>query len=250
MNLSSSTFALALLLASTAPLIPAQNPLDAPLNPSAGSGQPGVRSPIGGMMGGMAGRGVMGTVTEIAPDHFTVKTGFGELYTVHYSVNTRIMKAPPHAATPNPASDQQDRGPYLGLPISINASEIKVGDTIGASGEVDPAARSVGAIAIMQIDPDTARRMRQMQANYGRTWLMGRVTSVNQKQVTIEGGPDNASHTFSADENTTFRKRHAPITLADIQTGDVVRVEGQIKNNAFVATSVYVMGPSSDRSGH
>ena len=250
MKLSRSTLAVALLLASTALLIPAQNPLDAPLNPSAGSDKPGVSGPIGGMTGSMADRGVMGNVTEIAPDHFIVKTGFGELYTVHYSVNTRIMKAPPRPAPPSSANDQQDRGPYLGLPISIKASEIRVGDTIGASGEVNSAAKSVGAIAIMLIDTETARRMRQMQSNYGKTWLMGRVTSVKEKQVTIEGGPDNAGHTIFADENTTFRKRHAPITLADIQTGDVVRVEGQIKNNVFVATSVYVMGPRSDRSGH
>ena len=38
------------------------------------------------------GRGVLGTVTEITPDHFTVKTENGDLFTVDYSVNTRIMK--------------------------------------------------------------------------------------------------------------------------------------------------------------
>lgn len=245
MNVSRITFTLALLLVSTSPLSSAQNPLnplDNPQSPAPSSGQHGQWGGRG-MMGGMAGRGVMGTVTEIAPDHFTVKTESGELYTVHYSVNTRIMKAPPR-----PANDGQDRGPYLGLPISIKATDIKVGDAIGASGEMDRAAKSVGAIAIFQIDPDTARRMRQMQANYGKTWLMGRVTAINETQVTLQGGPDNATHTFSADENTTFRKRRDPITLADIQPGDMVRVEGEIKNNIFVATTVSVMGPRPDTS--
>jgi len=193
-------------------------------------------------MGGMAGRGIMGMVTEIAPDHFIVKTETGELYTVHYSVNTRIMKAPPR-----PTKDQQDRNPYLGLPMSIKATDIRVGDVIGASGEIDAPAKSLGAVAIFQIDPDTAKRMREMQANYGRTWLMGRVTAINETQVTIQGGPDNAAHTFVADENTTFRKRRDPITLSDVQTGDMVRVEGEIKNNAFVASTVSVMGPRPDR---
>ena len=46
-------------------------------------------------------------------------------------------------------------------------------------------------------------------------------------KVTLQGGPDNAAHTFVADENTTFRKRRDPITLGDIQVGDMVRVEGR-----------------------
>ncbi|WP_109489441.1 hypothetical protein [Occallatibacter savannae] len=157
-----------------------------------------------GMMGGFAGAGLAGTVTEIAPDHFTVKTESGDLYTAYYSVNTRIMKAPPR-----PANDR-DRDRYVGLPISIKASDIKIGDAIAASGEMDPPAKSIGAIAIIQLDPETVRRMRQMRANYGKTWLLGRVTAIHQTAITIQGGPDNATHTFSADENTTFRKRRDP----------------------------------------
>jgi hypothetical protein len=45
-----------------------------------------------------------------------------------------------------------------------------------------------------------------------------------------------------ADENTTFRKRRDPVTLADVQVGDMVRVEGALKNGTFVATSVALMG--------
>ena len=40
-----------------------------------------------------------------------------------------------------------------------------------------------------------------------------------------------------------FRKRRDPITLADIQVGDMVRAEGAVKDGTFVATSVAVMGP-------
>ena len=82
-----------------------------------------------------------------------------------------------------------------------------------------------------------------MEANYGKTWLMGRVTAINEVKVSLEGGPDRAAHTFVADENTTFRKRRDPITLADVQVGDMVRAEGAVKDGAFVATTVAVMSP-------
>ena len=50
------------------------------------------RGGMGGFPGG--GRGVLGSVTEVAADHYTIKTDSGETYTVHFSVNTRIMKQP------------------------------------------------------------------------------------------------------------------------------------------------------------
>jgi hypothetical protein len=192
---------------------------------------------------GMMGRGVMGTVTEVAPDHFTVKTEAGDIYTIHYSVNTRIMKGNDRFRRPQSGSD----APFS-PPTPIKPADIKIADAIAAYGEMDKAAKSIGAIAIVQVDPDTAKRMREMQGNYGKTWLMGRVTAINEAQVTIQGGPDNATHIFTADENTTFRKRRDPITLADIQPGDVVRVEGSLKNGSFAASTVSVMVPRADRA--
>ena len=217
-----------------------------PQNPPGASGQRG-QWRGGGMGGGagMMGRGVMGTVTEVAPDHFTVRTETGDLYTIHYSVNTRIMKGGGGLRR-----QQGDSGAPFTPPTPIKASDIKVGDAIGASGEMDAAAKSVGAVVIFQIDPETATRMREMQDNYGKTWLMGRVTAINETTVTIQGGPDNATHNFLADENTSFRKRRDPITLGDIQTGDMVRVEGSMKNGSFVAATVSVMGPRPERGNN
>ena len=138
--------------------------------------------------------------------------------------------------------------PPVNPPIPIKASEIKVGDAIGASGEIDANAKSVGAVVIFQIDPERAKQMREMQANYGKTWIMGKVTAINDVKVTLQGGPDNATHTFVADENTTFRKRRDPITLGDIQVGDMVRAEGAVKNGAFLATPLQYMGPPPQRT--
>ncbi len=194
-----------------------------------------------GMMG--AGRGTVGTITAIAPDHFTIRTELGETYTIHFSVNTRIMKQAPGA--PHRGQRQPDSEGERTPPQPIKATDIKVGDVIASSGEVDADAKSVGAVFIMLIDPERAKEMREMEANYGKTWLMGRVTAINEVKVTLQGGPKNETRVFVADENTTFRKRRDPITLADIQVGDMVRVEGAIKDGTFTATNVADMGTPS-----
>jgi len=207
-------------------------------SPSQGSGGGrGPRGPWGGGPGMGGGRGLTGTVTEAAADHYTIKTDAGERYTVHFSVNTRIIKQ---------MVQRRPRGENDGAPANppqtLKPSDIKVGDVVVAMGEVDATAKSVGAVMVLQVDPERARQMREMQANYGKTWLMGKVTAINETKVTLQGTVDNAAHALVADENTTFRKHREPITLADVQVGDMVRAEGAVKDGAFVATSVSVMG--------
>lgn len=219
----------------------------------------------GGWGGGM-GRGVTGTVTETAADHYTIKTATGETYTIHFGANTRMMKQPPRAAGEGGGrGNGQGRGGGEGRgeggfggganpPTAIKPADIKLGDAVIAMGEVDAAAKSVGAIAVVQVDPERAKEMRAMEANYGKTWLMGKVTAIDGVKVTLMGNVDDAAHAFVADENTTFRKRRDPITLADIQVGDIVRVDGAVKDGTFLATAVNAMGappeggPSGPRS--
>jgi preprotein translocase subunit YajC len=183
---------------------------------------------------GMGGRGVAGTVSEVAADHYTIQTTNGETYAVHYSVNTRVLMQPAQRA---------EAGAMRTPPQEIKPADIHVGDAIMAMGEIDSAAKSVGAMTVVKIDPERARAMREMQANFGKTWLMGRVTAINETKVTLQSPVDNAEHTFAADENTSFRRRREPVTLADIQPGTNVRVEGAVKEGVFVATAVNVMGP-------
>lgn len=224
-------------------------------------GQRGGGRGMGAGFGG--GRGTVGTVTEAAADHYTIKTEMGETYTVHFSVNTRIMKQAPggggqrrgtgagqgfgqgagqNAGQGAGQGGGSDEGATRTPPQPIKATDIKVGDAIMAGGEVDANAKSVGAVFVMLIDPERAKEMRAMEANFGKTWLAGRVTAINETKVSLESGPERGAHSFVADENTTFRKRRDPITLGDIQVGDMVRVEGAVKDGAFLATSVAVMG--------
>jgi hypothetical protein len=185
----------------------------------------------------MIGRGLTGTVTEVAADHYTIKTDAGETYVVHFSVNTRILKQGTGMRERGQGGEGGGNPPQM-----LKPTDIKVGDAIAAVGEIDAAAKSVGATMVLQIDPERAKEMREMQANYGKTWLMGKVTAVDGVKVTLMGAIDNAAHVFVADENTTFRKRREPITLADIQVGDTVRVEGAVKDGIFLATAVNAMG--------
>ncbi|MGA2808621.1 MAG: DUF5666 domain-containing protein [Terracidiphilus sp.] len=207
-------------------------------SPGAGGGQ-GQRGGRGGGSGfGFGGRGVLGTVTEVAADHYAIKTDAGQTYIVHFSANTRILKQPAqHRGSGEGGGNREQSAPQ-----TLKPSDIKVGDAITAVGEVDDAAKSVGAVAVFQLDPERAKQMREMQANFGKTWLMGKVTAINEAKVTLMGSVDYTPHAFQADENTTFRKRREPITLADIQVGDSVRVEGAVKDGVFVATAVSVMG--------
>lgn len=227
---------------------------DAPSGPPAQGQGRGYGRGMG--MGFGMGSGVAGTVTEAAADHFTIKDLSGQTWTVHFSVNTRIMKQPPRRERGSQAGQSQSQpqnqeggGAQAWMPESIKPTDIKVGDTIMAGGEVDRDAKSVGAIGIMLADPESAQRMREMQANYGKTWLMGKVTAINETKVTIEGGMDQAAHTFVADEDTTFRRRREPVTLADIQVGDNIRVEGAVRDGQFVASSVNVMAFPQARGG-
>lgn len=210
-------------------------------NPGPGNGGYGRRGGRGGMA--MMGRNVLGTVTEMAADRFIVKTEMGEVYTVRFSADTRFVKERPRG----PGGDGQRMGGGYGRgggnpPQEIKATDIKIGDAIGAMGEIDAAAKSVGAVRIVLLDPETAKRMQEMAANYGKTWLEGKVTAISGTTITLAGALDNSPHTIAADENTTFRRRRDPITLADIQAGDTIRVEGALKNGVFTATTVNVGG--------
>jgi hypothetical protein len=199
---------------------------------------------FGGFLGS-GGRGVLGAVTEVGTDHYTIKTDSGETYIVHFSVNTRIMKQSAGRRQGGSGEGDGQRTP----PQTLKPADIKVGDFITAGGEVDAAAKSVGAVFIAQVDPERAKQMREMQANYGKTWLAGRITGIDGTTITIEGLVDHAPHSIVVDENTSFHQRRDSITLADIKPGEQLRAEGAVKAGAFLATTVTAMEPGNRGEG-
>ena len=77
-------------------------------------------------------------------------------------------------------------------PQQLKPSDIKVGDVIGVMGEIDATAKSVGATVIAQVDPERVQQMREMEANFGKTWLQGKVTAIKETNITLTGTIDNA----------------------------------------------------------
>ena len=211
-----------------------------------GSGQGRMRGGFGDFPGG--GRGVLGAVTGVAADHYTIKTGDGEIYTVHFSVNTRIVKQPAGGRQRGQGGQGDAEGPRP-TPQPLKPADIKVGDVITAGGEVDSTAKSVGAVFIVQVDPERAKQMREMEANWGKTWLAGRITAIQDTTITIEGMVDHHPHAIAVDENTSFRQRRESITLADIKPGEQLRAEGAVKGGVFLATTVTAMQPQANREG-
>ena len=206
------------------------------------------RGGMGGFPGGA--RGVFGAVTEVAADHYTIKTDSGETYVVHYSANTRIVKQGPGRRQGGGGNGAgEGAGDDRAAPQTLKATDIKVGDFITAGGEVDAAAKSVGAVFIAQVDPERAKQMREMQANYGKSWLAGRITAIDGTTITIDGIVDHTPHSIVVDENTSFHQRRDAITLADIKPGEQLRAEGAVKGGAFLATTVTAMEPQNRGDG-
>jgi len=198
----------------------AQQP-DTQANPQRGDRQGGQRGGMGGGFFGM-GSAVHGTVTAISGSEFTIKTEDGTTYKVATGPNTRIMK---------------DRQP-------IKATEIKTGDVIMTGGDVDDKAHTVGAVFLAVLDAEQVARMKQMQADFGKTWTAGKITTINIDALTLTiERPDKKTQTITVDENTSFQKHRESITLADIKVGDTVTSRGALKDGNFVATQLSVVDP-------
>ena len=170
------------------------------------------------------GNGVRGTVTAAAAGSFTIRTDEGETYQVLYSANTRLIK---------------DRQP-------IEAADVHVGDMLMAGGIVDPKAKTVGAVFVLDID---AKEVRNARAAFGKTWVVGKVTAIHELKITIERAGDKQAQTVAVDENTSFRKHREDVTLADVKVGDTITAQGALHADTFLATEFRIMPPRTGGRG-
>jgi hypothetical protein len=170
-----------------------------------------------GMAGAFAEHGVQGTVTAISGSDITVKTEDGASYKIETGVNTRFRK-------------QRDQ---------VKLTDIHVGDMVGAFGDKDEKAKTLGAVAVMVFDKELYEKAK---ADFGKTWTAGSVQSIEDLKITIKR-PDKVVQTIVVDENTSFHKHRDSITLADIKVGDNVTARGALQGGNFLATELSVGGP-------
>ena len=164
------------------------------------------------------GPGIAGTIGEIKPDRFTVKTLEGKTVTVKVTSETRFRK------------DRQE----------AKFADFKPGDMVMVGGE--PAgndawtARFVASRSGMGGEGD----MQALREGMGKRFIAGEVKAIDGTKLTI-ARPDGQTQTIEVDENTSFRKGRESITLPDIKVGD--RVFGRWQLNAagvFVPTTFSV----------
>ena len=185
-----------------------------PAPPQNGTSGPGMREGSG--MRRM-GRGVMGEITAVNPDGFTLKTMQGNAATVKVSSETKFMR---------------NREP-------IKMSDLKLGDTIGVSGSPDandPTTWNANFVI------DRTAQMKDFKENLGKTIIAGEVKAIDGPKLTILR-PDGQTQTIEADENTSFRKGRESVTLADIKAGDHVMGPGALKDGVFVPSELRIGGP-------
>lgn len=198
------------------------------------------RGPRGGGFGG-AGMGLMGTVTAVADGSITLQNYLGQTYTVRYSSGTRFLKqAIDERSRPGHESEQAGGPPPQ--PETIQPSAISPGVDIAVMGVIDIASKSASANAIVLVDAARARAMRERMAGFGKTWLMGKVVSIEGLKIVLTGSADGVRYTLLLDDNTSLRKRRDPVTLADVTVGDLLRVEGHAAGDGFQATTIELMG--------
>jgi hypothetical protein len=181
---------------------------------------------------------VRGTVTATAANHLTVKTDSGEVYEVSLTPNTRLMK---------------NRQP-------VQAADIKVGDGVGAMGELDAPKKTMHALFVAVVDAEQVKKMRE---DLGKTYITGKVTAIDDVKLTILR-PDQVSQVIEVDETTSFRKgggrrRGAAgpgengadsaaaagsgelVTLADVKVGEMIAGRGSVKHGVFVPTNLAIL---------
>ena len=123
---------------------------------------------------------VRGTVTATAADHLTIKTDAGEVYHVALSPNTRLMK---------------DRQP-------VKLADVKVGDGVGAMGELDAPKKTLHALFVAVVDAEQVKKFRE---DLGKVYITGKVTAMEDVKLTVLR-PDHVSQVIEVDETTSFRR--------------------------------------------
>lgn len=126
------------------------------------------------------GRGVRGTIVSASGTNVTLRTEGGESWTVATTDNTRI---------------NIDRQP-------VKAADLKAGDEVMAVGVVDQDKHEIHAMMLMGASAATAAKLK---ADMGKTYIVGKVTAINDTKLTLERA-DHVAQTITLDETTSLKR--------------------------------------------
>lgn len=196
----------------------------------------------------MAGK--QGQVKEATGDYYVIVTSAHETYRINITEHTRIVGGPGHVRQPAPAPSQEGAGAPSKVtqggmvPATISPADIVVGDYITTVGELDAASpNTINASMIAKLDPERVKEMQAREAEFGKSWLSGKITAITGSKVTIAGSVDGQPHTVLVDEKTSIIQRRDPIPLTDLHVGDIVRIDGTgTPGTDFHAAKISAMG--------
>ena len=141
---------------------------------------PGGGGANGGPGGGRRGGGIRGTVTSVNGSNVVLKTEAGETWTVISTDNTRVRR------------DNQ--------PGTV--ATIQAGDEVVAMGMPDADKHEVHAMMLMDV---SAAEVAKAKANLGKTYIVGRITAINDTQLTVMRS-DRVSQVITLDESTSLHR--------------------------------------------
>lgn len=152
----------------------------------------------------------MGTITTVGVDRFEIKGRDGAAQTVMVNPQTHYRQ------------DQKD----------IQLEDLKAGDRVFVRGETNDNKEFV-ASAVTRITDEDIQRMQQMQGHRA----FGEITAIEGNQLKIRNRRQGEK-TVVVNDQTTFMKDGAAITLKDLKVGDRILAEGDDANGQFTATRV------------
>lgn len=176
---------------------------------STGSGAPAMMQ-----FHGPHGAGIAGTVASISGTTLTVTGKDGTSYTVD-AANAKVMKM------------------VNGAPTTETVSNIAANDTVMVRGTVN--GNSVTATTIMNGNFPANPPQGKMMRGFGHG-TMGTVSAINGTTITVTG-KDGGTYTVDA-SSATVRKSGNSSTVANIQVGDTVFVNGTITTASMTAKSI------------
>lgn len=180
----------------------------------------------------------LGTVKAISGNNLTLATDAGSQVSVAVADGARILQLAP-GSTDLKAAQQ------------IALTDIAVGDRVLVTGKSDDDGSFTAARVVLMKSTDIAQKNAAEQADWQRRGAGGIVSAVNGQTIMISSGARKI--TVETGANTKFRRYGAdsikfedtkPGTLAQVQTGDQLRVRGNKSEDGATITAEEIVSGS------